>query len=76
MKIYIIKLKESQITEFFVFCVTYHIRNVANWTKETGGFFSDTSFYFVVSDLGSGGITQEEKARLITETYSNNFQNL
>jgi hypothetical protein len=72
MKIYKLRLSKNQIEKFCAFAVMYHINILCSWSEET---FFDTIIFLIISDVGGGGITTEEKCRLISEHYSNSILN-
>lgn len=53
------------------FIATYHIAIIHSWMES--GLFSD-EHTFIITDRGSGGITTEEKARLIEENFSKHIK--
>lgn len=75
--IFIIRLREEQLNNFLLFTDTYSIKSLGNWTKEVETFFSSrVDYFFGLSVMPSGGVTKEEKIRLIQEHYSKEIINI
>lgn len=65
MKIYLLRVSETDFLKLCKYLVLYHIQTVTSWRTENVLF--NNSHFLVVTDRGSGGITTEEKERLIVE---------
>ena len=70
MKLYLVKLSKNRLNDFAVFCSLYAINVLFSWNDET---LFDNHFFIYVNDASGSGITSEEKARLILETFGNNI---
>lgn len=58
---------KTRLNEFAAFCSLYAIICLFSWQDET---LFETNYFIYCNDAPGSGITCEEKARLITETYS------
>lgn len=64
-------MKPGKITDFINFAITYNIAIYFTWVEV--GFFDEKTFHVSITDQPDGKISTEEKARLITENYSNSI---
>jgi hypothetical protein len=66
MKLYLVKLSKNRLNNFANFCSLYSINILFSWSDET---LFETNFFIYINDAPGSGITTEEKARLINETF-------
>lgn len=66
MKVYLLKINPNQLSKLVSFLTVYSIITVLTFSEEN--LFDKIVFTFI-TDKGSGGVTQEEKERLIKENY-------
>lgn len=71
MKLYLMKFSKNRLNEFAVFCSLYAINILFAWHDET---LFETNFFIYINDAPGSGITSEEKARLISEHYSQSIK--
>ena len=63
-------MNKNRLSEFVQFCSLYSINVLASWSEES---LFDTTHFVYVNDAHGSGITTEEKARLLNETFLSNI---